>query len=386
MIGKKIRVGSIDFGRGFCKFLKFDKNVGLMTPAIFPSLVEQVELEMENDNVEYCSITHNQNSYRVPLHISFANQSYDEMMFSDKCIFSDLHAILIKAALKLMEVDSIELLVLTCPSQLLDLAKNHFKKTFSGKINLDNINTITVKDVIVIPTGFSAFLNLSRQIERKRQDIDLVLNCGFINFEWLVIKDMEIMSESGNSQNGIGKFQYGMLRQICADHQNAKLLNRIGMSLHENSFFKMDDKQIDVQKLVPGAQSILQDAVNDLMKKIGKIDIRRIFVIGGGANLYLPVIGELFEIKNIISPKNSLFSEIVGMEQYGLDILETPHKFNKKLEPEFFEMRVKVTKFIESELFDILSEISDRKKGSVLKQMAKQSLLNKNNYLRKKNA
>ena len=319
-------VRAIDLGYGFTKFIKKTSSKGSVFPDSFPSVVAMSDKDSTLETggmlkVDANTVKHNGVTYKVGKDIALVSNSYSNRILNMQYIQSNDYHVLMKGALKAMEVELIDILVLGTPVVNYEAAKPYLIETWTGNINLDDDLFVKVNKVIVVPQplgGFMYYTEMANNFESIKKQRNLIVDIGYFTFDWMLIDGMKMMSTSGSYQGGMSLVVNTLANKIGSSSDNLTTVTKIDKFLYDDEPFIWKGEPFNLKVYMPEVNTIIEKAVQTMVTAITDLDnVDNIIVIGGGAELYMPIIQKNFKDRPIKLTKGKSFSNVLGFQQMG---------------------------------------------------------------------
>jgi plasmid segregation protein ParM len=163
----------------------------------------------------------------------------------------------------------------------------------------------------------------------KLKEIDkvlcLIIDPGSRTFDWLVARGMRMVQKKSHSINRgmIDIFQSiasGISKDIGTTYTD---YDAIDLALRTNKNPIIYQKQYDITKYLPIAETMARQAVSTMMQWIeDSYSIQNVILVGGGAFLFKKVIKEAFPKHSINYVKDPLFANVRGFQLAGAKYAE----------------------------------------------------------------
>ena len=223
----------------------------------------------------------------------------------------------------------IDILVLGLPvAAHADLEQREaMRKRFHRQFVLPDGRTVSANRVLVLPQPLGAYYELTKDDAPPtpgNYEVVGVLDSGFLTTDWIIMIDGKKSAPRSSSHDGGVS---GVLAEI------SNLLKRdfgrtvsdpvIDRALRKGGSWKISlgDQEVDLRRYEGFVNAKIQEAVRAMKNCVGEdTPIQRLFVTGGGSDLFLPQLREAFTAKIIVA-QNAMYSNVRGFARTGLSQL-----------------------------------------------------------------
>lgn len=266
-------------------------------------------------------------------------------VLSSSFIESDQYQALFKGALYLMDVNSIDLLVLSLPVNNM-LRSDALKKMAIGEHEI-NGKKVSVKNVWILCQPLAGYLSYANQIGQKgfdklKEQNVLSLDFGFTTADWLTSTGLKINDKrSGAVSMGMSAILEEVAKSLKSAFQH---LDMIPLSLIDDAFWKHPgiikvsgrnypfpvcegvdcegnktkitfDVSTDINKVVVSCLQSVRNSVG------AGAEIAKIIVMGGSHNVYLPEVKRSFPEHDVVIVDRPMTAVCEGMYHGGVQYL-----------------------------------------------------------------
>jgi plasmid segregation protein ParM len=245
------------------------------------------------------------------------------IMDDDYCL-SDEYLALVRGALALMKVPSVDVLVVGLPVTTFHMRRAALAKRLVGEHPVTSEKTVIVNEVKVLAQPHGALMDFAvadAQSEAMRSQRNLIIDCGARTFDWLVTQGIKIIERRSHATNrGI----YDVLRLLAAEvgkrfDVQYQDYERLDHALRTRTNPQVCGKEFDLGPHLPVARKIAQEAVTDMRRYVQDAsDIDNIIVSGGAAFFFKDAIRSAFPHHEIQEGRNGLYANVRGFARYGL--------------------------------------------------------------------
>lgn len=318
-------VRAIDLGYGFTKFIHNVTDKGDLRTASFPSIASIAGKKnlgggffAERDTVE---VKHDGVMYEVGKDVVLGASAYSNRVLNKRYTQSNDYFALMKGALKMMKLNVIDTLVLGAPVNKYDEVKEFLKTSWRGDIDLDGNLKVRINKVIVLPQplgGFALYGAQSGNYEKIKNQRNLIIDPGYFTFDWLLADNMKMMEGSNSYEGGMSFVIKAIVKELGNEADNLTTMTRIDEFFYNNKPFIFNGKEIDLNKYLPVAHSVIDKSVQTMVTSLSDLhNIDNIVVIGGAADIYLPIVQKHFKDRDVKVAKGKSFSNVMGFQYIG---------------------------------------------------------------------
>ncbi|MCD9026833.1 PRTRC system protein D [Luteimonas sp. BDR2-5] len=264
--------------------------------------------------------------YEVGPDVRLAADTFRATQLHDRYTETPEYLALLRGALALMRVDVIDLLVLGLPVSALAGKRAFVEKLAAGSHDVGNGQEVLVRKALVVAQPQGALVHYAAQhgkLDAIAQEQSLILDAGSRTFDWLVARGMRLVEKRSHSLNR-GTFD---VLQVLATEIGAEIgtpytdLDAIDHALRSGRRLMIYQRQHDLSKLLPIAQTVAQQAVSSMMQWIGAdYAFQHIVLVGGGAFLFKKAVKQAFPRHRIHEVKDPLYANVRGFQLAGVNL------------------------------------------------------------------
>lgn len=318
-------VRAIDLGYGFTKFIQGVSEKGDFKPASFPSIASIAGKKnlgggflKERDTI---TVKHDDVMYEIGKDVVLGASAYSNRILNKRYIESNDYAALMKGALKMMKLSTIDVLVLGAPVNNYDEVKDVLKSKWHGEIDLDGESKVRINKVIVLPQplgGFALYGNQAGNYEKIKNQRNLIIDPGYFTFDWLLTDNMKVMEGSNSYEGGMSFVIKAIIKELGNEANNLTTMTRVDEFFYAGKQFMFNGKDVDLNKYLPVANSVIEKSVQTMITSLSDLhNIDNIIVIGGAAEIYLPIVQKNFKDRDVKVAKGKSFSNVLGFQYIG---------------------------------------------------------------------
>jgi plasmid segregation protein ParM len=244
---------------------------------------------------------------------------------NDQFVYTDQYKAVFLGSLHYMKMPVIDMLVLGLPLSGMHLAA-HVKKLALGKHEVGS-KIIEVKEVEVLPQpvgGLNYCFSLNNQegFETLKDDMNLVVDPGFLTFDFLVSNGTRpVDSRSGAHTGGVSKVLRAMADSISQKHGlKFDNLSSIDKALRKNRL-RINGEVVDIAPHIMDSKSIVEGSVSYMKNIVGSgADIDNIILLGGGSFIYKKTLAAAYPKHKILIAPNAQTANVEGYYLAGLQM------------------------------------------------------------------
>lgn len=320
-------VRAIDVGFGNTKYVSSMSGAEVRC-ASFPSLAYPSAREPSVNNGERrktVTVPINGLFYEVGPEVRLAADTFRATQLHDRYTETPEYLALLRGALALMRVGVIDLLVLGLPVSAVAGKRAFVEKLVTGYHDLGNGRQVLVRKVLVVAQPQGALVYYAAQNQKLDvigSEQSLIIDPGSRTFDWLVARGMRLVQKQSHSLNrGVFDVLQVIAAEISADIGTPYTdLDAIDQALRTSKRLMIYQKQYDLSKLLPIAQTVAQQAVSSMIQWIGAdYAFQNIILVGGGAFLFKKAVKEAFPRHRIHEVKDPLYANVRGFQLAGVN-------------------------------------------------------------------
>ena len=263
--------------------------------------------------------------YEVGPEVNLAAESFRATQMHDRYTETPEYAALLRGALSLMKVSTIDLLVVGLPVAAFTAKKTALEKAMTGQHEVGGGRTVRVRKALAVaqPQGALVYYaSLHQKLKAIEHEQSLIIDPGARTFDWLVAKGMRLVQKKSHSINrGMFDVLQAIATEISEDigtpYQD---FDAIDMALRTGKSPVIYQKPYDISRLMPIARTIAQQAVSSMMQWIeASYSFQNIILVGGGAFLFKKAVKEAFPKHKIHEIKDPMYANVRGFQIAGIN-------------------------------------------------------------------
>lgn len=263
--------------------------------------------------------------YEVGPEVNLAADTFRATQMHDRYTETPEYSALLRGALGMMKVTTIDLLVVGLPVAALAAKKAALEKAMTGKHEVGGGRTVTVRKALAIaqPQGALVYYaSLHQKMKAIEHEQSLIIDPGARTFDWLVAKGMRLVQKKSHSINrGMFDVLQAIANEISADIGTPyRDFDAIDIALRTGKSPIIYQKPYDMTPLMPIARTIAQQAVSSMMQWIdAAYSFQNIILVGGGAFLFKKAVKEAFPKHKIHEVKDPMYANVKGFQIAGMN-------------------------------------------------------------------
>lgn len=261
--------------------------------------------------------------YEVGPEVSLAAESFRATQMHDRYTETPEYAALLRGALDMMKVCTIDLLVVGLPVAALAAKKAALEKAMTGKHDVGGGRTVTVRKALAIaqPQGALVYYaSLHQKMKAIEHEQSLIIDPGARTFDWLVAKGIRLVQKKSHSINrGMFDVLQAIANEISADIGTPyRDFDAIDIALRTGKSPIIYQKPYNMAPLMPIVRTIAQQAVASMMQWIdASYSFQNIILVGGGAFLFKKAVKDAFPKHKIHEVKDPMYANVKGFQIAG---------------------------------------------------------------------
>lgn len=325
-------IRAIDVGYGYTKYTAAVAGQHLHC-ASFPSLAYPTPRDpgrtLGAERRKTVAIPINGLFYEVGPDVMLAADTFRATQIHDHYIDTPEYLALARGALRMMKVETIDLLVVGLPVAHFVSKKAALEKLMTGRHDVGGGKRVQVRQTIAMAQPNGALIDYATQHDRvlaMEDETSLVIDPGSRTFDWLVARGMKLAHKRSHSVNrGVSD-----ILQIIADDIGTEIgrpynqLDAIDLALRTGKSLAVFQRTYGLARMRPVVESVAKQAVGSMLRRIGEVyDVQNVILVGGGAFLFKKAIKEAFSTHQLLEVKEPFFANVRGYQVAGRDYAAT---------------------------------------------------------------
>lgn len=319
-------VRSVDVGFGHTKFVRGIDQGGKAICAEFPSRAYASPFDPQgtlgSDTRKTFAVPIDGLFYEVGPDVLLAADGFRAREIHGEYIESPQYMALSRAALRMMEVDEIDLLVVGLPVAVWSAKKTRLEGLMAGNHDVGG-RMVKVHKVLAMAQPNGALVDYATalgRVESMANEYSLVIDPGTRTFDWIVAKGMALSGKQSHSvERGISD-----ILQLIADDVSRHAsrpythLDGIDQALRNGRGLLVEGRQVSVSHLRTTAEIIVKDAVAAMMRRLGSArEVDHVVLVGGAAYLFRNLVRQAFPNHQVREVKQAIFANVRGYQIAG---------------------------------------------------------------------
>ena len=263
--------------------------------------------------------------YEVGPEVNLAADTFRATQMHERYTDTPEYAALLRGALSLMKIDTIDLLVVGLPVAAFTAKKAALEKAMVGIHEVGNDRTVTVRKALAVaqPQGALVYYaSLHQKLKAMANEQSLIIDPGARTFDWLVARGMRLVQKKSHSVNrGMFDVVQAIASEISEDIGTPyRDFDAIDLALRTGKHPVIYQKPYDLSRLMPIARTIARQAVSSMMQWIeASYSFQNIILVGGGAFLFKKAVKEAFPKHAIHEVKDPMYANVKGFQIAGMN-------------------------------------------------------------------
>jgi plasmid segregation protein ParM len=321
-------VRAVDVGFGNTKYVTAcagdDIRCGYFPSVAYPS-ARDVSGGPANERRKTVAVPIDGLFYEVGPEVNLAADTFRATQMHDRYIDTPEYAALLRGALNLMNVESIDLLVVGLPVAVFATKKAALEKAMIGVHQVGGDRTVRVHKALAVaqPQGALVYYaSLHQKVKTIANELSLIIDPGARTFDWLVAKGMRLVQKKSHSINrGMFDIVQAIAMEISEDIGTPYSdLDAIDLALRTGKHPIIYQKPYDISRFMPIARTIARQAISSMMHWVdASYSFQNIILVGGGAYLFRRAVKQAFPKHVIHEVKDPMYANVKGFQIAGLN-------------------------------------------------------------------
>lgn len=325
-------VRSIDVGYGFTKYVLGATATGWRY-ASFPSTAcpsaRDPSKRLDAARLNTWAIPIGGVFYEVGPDVLLASDSFRATQLHERYVQTPEYLALVRGALRAMQVEAIDLLVVGLPVAMFAGTKAVLEKLMTGQHDVGGGRSVMVRQAKAMAQPHGALIDFASRedaLDRMEHEYSLVIDPGSRTFDWLLARGMKLSHKRSYS---VDRGMWDILNLI-ADDISAEIgvpytnLDAIDLSLRRRKPLMVYQKPYRLSRMTPVVDGVARQAVGAMMRRIGATyDIQNIILVGGGAFLFRKAVSEAFKAHVVLDVHDPFFANVRGYQIAGTNLLSS---------------------------------------------------------------
>jgi len=338
-------VSAIDVGYGYTKYSTGVDKEGNISCGLFPSVAP---MSPHEDLMGDFFVSRNTKKiesggvlWEVGPDVYEISTRNDVRALHENFVNSEQWKVLFLGALAYQGETNIDYLVLGLPVS--NMGKRlEMEKMAKGVHKIGDLE-VTIHNVMVVPQPLGALYNFaikSGDFERFQQTNSLVVDPGYLTFDFLVTKGFSVNPHrSGARPGGMSSILNAIASSIAqtmgVDYED---LNQLDVALDLKNYGGVKEERpiyiygnkVDLNEHIKNTVPVIDSSLNYMLNKTGDTkDISQLIMAGGPNKIFEKSIKKQFQHHKMVTLEDGIFSNVVGFMLWGMMVA-----FGKAMEAE----------------------------------------------------
>lgn len=319
-------IAAIDLGFGNTKYAYSRDASGHIACTLFPSRVATASdkplsggMIQDRDTVTVEAMG---SYYEVGPDVDLAMSIHNRQVLNDKFIETPHYMALFKGALSYISTDTIDVLVVGLPVNLVSSKASLLRKKLQGEHIVAEGRKVYVHKVRVAPQPLGGFIHYAvdyGDAATMQEQTNLIIDPGNFTLDWLITNGFKAnVKQSGSFPAGMSAIVKATAEALSKDLGiNYENYAKIDKALRTGKF-NLNGRSVDLKKYAQHALPIVEEGVHAIINNVGDLqDIDNIALVGGGASYYAEAIIQKYPHLNLLSSKDPVFANVKGFYHMG---------------------------------------------------------------------
>lgn len=319
-------VRAIDVGFGNTKYISNVAGTKFRC-AHFPSVAPASEIDPRSTmgaGRKTVTIAIDNLYYEVGPEASLAADIYQARQMHDGYCETPEYLALLRGALAYMKVDTIDLLVVGLPVSTFKTKRQGLERRLRGVHVLTGpAHTVTVRRAKVVAQPQGALLHfgtVNNKMAEVNSATNLVVDPGARTFDWLFASGTQLMEKrSGSANRGMFDVLHSIADAISHKYKtDYRDYERLDSALRSGGKVKIFGEECDLSAFQRAAKKIPEDAINEMLRKVGDgNNIDNILLVGGASFYYQDALQRAFPRHTIHELPDPMYANVRGFQSAG---------------------------------------------------------------------
>jgi plasmid segregation protein ParM len=321
-------VRAVDVGFGNTKFITGvaggDIHCASIPSLAYPSARDPAALPAA-ERRKTIAIPINGLYYEVGQDVALATDNLRATHLHDRYTETPEYMALLRGALALMKVPSIDLLVVGLPVSHFMGKKAALEKAVTGTHDVGGGKTVIVRKALVVaqPQGALVYYAATHQkMATIEHEQSLIIDPGSRTFDWLVARGMRLVLKTSDSViRGVSHVLRVIAHDIGTEIGTPYTdLDAIDRALRTGKSPMIYQKTYDISKLMPMANTVAERAVGAMLESLpADYSFQNIILVGGGAFLFKSAVKQAFSKHRILEVREPMYANVRGFQIAGMN-------------------------------------------------------------------
>lgn len=365
-------IRALDVGHFSTKFVRTISAKGEAVVRSIPSLALPFSRPDRSEPSDYSTavLAGDGEQYEVGPLISLPKYGSFNQPMHQGSINSPGYLALARGALRFMDVDAVDLLIVAMPIAAFKRSRQLIDELLTGEHLFPDGRSITVKRTIpvIAPIGAMAdfVLSSSRRIQRSKS---LVIDVGAFHFGWVLMDEANFVDHrSGCFSAGLASIYRRIAERISRKHKvDFDDLDAIDQGWRGGEV-DLDGRQVSVTDATDEGKRFVTESISAMLEVTGDCrDVANIVLVGGGAEFAFPVVQAHFGRRAVMVSRNPVFATVRGCQEIGERWFRDQAGMRKC---DSITVSLTIDPLLAPGLYQRLSELPKRRRADYLARMA----------------
>jgi plasmid segregation protein ParM len=263
--------------------------------------------------------------YEVGQDVALATDNLRATHLHDRYTETPEYLALLRGALALMKVPSIDLLVVGLPVSHFMGKKAALERAVTGTHDVGAGKTVIVRKALVVaqPQGALVYYAATHQkMATIEHEQSLIIDPGSRTFDGLVARGMRLVLKTSDSViRGVSHVLRVIAHDIGTEIGTPYTdLDAIDRALRTGKSPMIYQKTYDISKLMPMANTVAERAVGAMLESLpADYSFQNIILVGGGAFLFKSAVKQAFPKHRILEVREPMYANVRGFQIAGMN-------------------------------------------------------------------
>lgn len=272
--------------------------------------------------------------YEVGPDVALAGDGFRASQLHQHYVHTSEYLALSRGALRAMNLEVIDLLVVGLPVAMYGSDKTALEKLMTGSHDVGDGRRVVVRKALAMAQPNGALVDYAMQCNRMlemRHENSLVIDPGSRTFDWLVARGMKLSHKRSHS---VDRGMWDILNLI-ADDVSAEIgqpyssLDTIDAALRKRTPLTVFQRQYALSRMQPIVDSVARQAVAAMLRRVGAIyDVQNVILVGGGAFLFRKAVRAAFASHHVVEVAEPLYANVRGYQIAGRNYIRSAASTN----------------------------------------------------------
>lgn len=323
-------IRAIDVGYGNTKYSLSHSREGQIPCGVFPSIVAPAtEGDLSDGAIAHrnTAVVHVSGcNYEVGPDAELVTTTHAARVLHSEFLGTSEYLALLRGALRYMEVDTIDLLVVGLPVSYISNKSAALRSLAEGVHVLSPRQSVRVARALVLaqPLGGLAYHAMTRGLYgRFLQTYSLIVDPGYYTVDWLTTKGLQpLPRRCGSFAGGVHAVARAIARAVANEEQiPLDELPLLDATLRDGSLTLFGRRTPLQPRHLEAARCVTEEAAHAIANSVGiGRDIEEILLVGGGADLYRKALAQRFPRHTVQIAPEPVLANVRGFQLIGEEV------------------------------------------------------------------